>query len=68
MFDLSAPEVLVLLMIAAGVLVPLGAALTNRLSARDAVIALAAAIFVPVLGSIVAIVITATRARRHQPS
>lgn len=68
MFDLSAPEALVLLMIAAGVLVPLGAALTNRLSAREAVIALAAAIFVPVLGSIAAILITATRARRHQPS
>lgn len=68
MFNLGVTEVLVLLMIAAGVLIPLGAALTNRLSARDAVIALAAAIFVPVLGSIAAILITATRARRHQPS
>lgn len=68
MLGLGAPEVLLLLIIAAGVLIPLGAALTNRLSAREAVIALAAAIFVPVVGSIAAILITVGRARRRQAS
>lgn len=69
MFDLGTPEVLLLaVIIAAGIVLPLGALLTNRLSARVALIALAAAIFVPVLGSVFAILITATRVRWHQPS
>lgn len=69
MLDLGAPEVLVLLLIiAAGVLMPVGAALTNRLSTGPALIAVAAAIFVPILGSIASILITATFVRRHQAS
>lgn len=68
MFDLGAPEVLVLLILAAGVLVPLTAGLMNRLTAREALIAVAAAMFVPFFGSIAAILITANRLRRHRIS
>lgn len=66
MFDLGAPEVVLLLIAVAGVVIPLRAAVTNRLSARYAVIAVAAAVLVPVLGPIAAILITARHARRHR--
>lgn len=66
MFNLGAPEVLVLLLELAGVVVPCVGFLTGRLRTRDAIIAVVLAILLPAVGSVAAILITITRAPRDQ--
>lgn len=64
MFGVSAVEAAVLLLWAAGVIFAVVGALSRAFSVRDTIVAIAIALFVPVIGSIGAIALYAYVTRR----
>ena len=61
MFSLSVPEVALLLLWAAGVVCAVAGTLSKRFTVRESIVAIAIAVFIPVIGAVGAIALYVIR-------